>query len=167
MNPFKDDFFNWLMPLVASRWGVVVVANPPPVEGMGNNIPFVVGNLEAAMPTLASLVEGARNPFPSVLPIRLVMLPGSTVAPTQFFRFHIIVFPLPSILHRSLFSCSSLNPSLSALFLIMISTREEAGGIVPSPAQIFSNQVQGGIGVLVNRPGVDGAVLLTPLLLAD
>ena len=46
----------------------------------------------------------------------------------------------------------------------MISTREEAES---SPAQIFSNQVQGGVGVLVNRTGVDGAVLLTPLLLTD
>ena len=36
MNPFKDEFFNWLMPLVASKWGVVVVASPLPVKGVGN-----------------------------------------------------------------------------------------------------------------------------------
>ena len=46
-----------------------------------------MGNIEKAMPTLTSLVHGARNPFPTVVAIRLVMLPGATEAPSKSPRF--------------------------------------------------------------------------------
>ena len=75
MSPFSEVFMHWLLPLVAAGWGVVVVATPPPVQGKEENIPYVVGNLEAVMPTLEALVEGGSNPSPSMLPIRLLLLP--------------------------------------------------------------------------------------------
>ena len=76
------------MPLVASRWGVVVVATPHPAgAGREENSPYVVGNIKKAMSTLTSLVHGARNPFRTVVPIRLVMVPGATEAPSKSPRF--------------------------------------------------------------------------------
>ena len=75
-HPFCEVFFKWLLPWLASGWGVVVVATPPPEEGK-ESIPFVVGNLETVMPTLVALLEGAREPSLTTLPVRLVMLPGA------------------------------------------------------------------------------------------
>ena len=80
MNPpFPDVFMKWLLPLVAASWGIVVIATPPPREGREEEFPYVIGNLERAMPTLTALVEGAAHPSATMLPVRMVMLPGSTV----------------------------------------------------------------------------------------
>ena len=92
--PFSDDFMTWLQPLVAASWGIVVIATPPPREGRKagqdgrqGDIPYVIGHLERAMPTLSALVEGATHPSAAMLPVRMVMLPGSTGL-SRFSYFH-------------------------------------------------------------------------------
>ena len=95
MNPpFSDNFMTWLQPLVAAIWGIVVIATPPPREGRDSgqggregDIPYVIGHLERAMHTLSTLVEGATHPSAAMLPVRMVMLPGSTGF-SRFSYFH-------------------------------------------------------------------------------
>ena len=67
--------------------GSCFVGHPPAGAGREENFPYVMGNIEKAMPTLTSLVHGARNPFHTVVAIRLVMLPGATEAPSKSPRF--------------------------------------------------------------------------------
>ena len=67
------------MSLAAASWGIVVIATPPPREGREEEFPYVIGNLERAIATLTALVERANNPSAAMLPVRMVMLPGSTV----------------------------------------------------------------------------------------
>ena len=83
--PFDQVYFSWAIPLLTSGWGIVTIATPPGSEEdlEVSKFPYVTGNLEDSIRTLTSLVEGARNPGPNMLPVRLVTLP-SHLSPRYF-----------------------------------------------------------------------------------
>ena len=94
-HPFDAALMEWLIVKGEEGWGITVVAAPPPVAEV-EEYPYVMGNLERAMPTLAALVEGARNPRPTMLPVRLVMRPNATVYSRYLIALLLTTLPSPS-----------------------------------------------------------------------
>ena len=74
-NPFNEEYFNGAMPLQNNGWNLVCIATSDNPSHQMDKIPYVTGNLESVMGTLSALVEGAKNPGPNMLPVRIVMPP--------------------------------------------------------------------------------------------
>ena len=65
---------------MASIWGIVVVAIPPPVDGRKENYSYVVGYLQWVMLNLTALIERARNPSPPVTMLTVkIMMPATAI----------------------------------------------------------------------------------------
>ena len=74
LSPFCNLFFSWIVPLMKSGWGIVVIAIPPDLCD-GEKLPYVTGSVEKTMSTMSSIVDSCRRPGEASLSVRLVMLP--------------------------------------------------------------------------------------------